>query len=64
MNRISVANFQVLDRLQNYRMFNVRTIVKPLKYLSQYNSLFFDPPCMPIFDLSTFIEHLTVGAFN
>ena len=43
MNRISVANFQVLDRSQNYRMFNVRTIVKPLKYLSQYNSLFFWP---------------------
>jgi len=26
-NRISVANFQVLDRSQNYRTFNVRTIV-------------------------------------
>ena len=26
-NRISVANFQVLDRSQNYRIYNVRTIV-------------------------------------
>jgi len=26
-NRISVANFQVLDRSQHYRIFNVRTIV-------------------------------------
>ena len=40
-----VANYQVLDRSQNYRIFNVRTIVQPLKYLSQYNSLPFDPPC-------------------
>ena len=26
-NRTSVANFQVLDRSQNYRIFNVRTII-------------------------------------
>ena len=26
-NRISVANFQKLNRSQNYRVFNVRTIV-------------------------------------
>jgi len=26
-NRISVANFQVLDRSQNYRIFNVKTII-------------------------------------
>ena len=26
-NTISVANFQVLDRSQNYRIFNVRTVV-------------------------------------
>jgi len=27
MNRISAANFQVMDRSQNYRIFDVRTIV-------------------------------------
>jgi len=37
--RISVANFQVLGRSRNYRIFNLRTVVYPLKYLSQYNSL-------------------------
>ena len=36
--RISVANFQALDRSQNYRIFNA---VYPLKYLSQYNRLLF-----------------------
>jgi len=46
-NRItgSVANFQVLDRSQNYGIFNIRTVVWPLKYLSQYNSLLFLTPC-------------------
>jgi len=39
--RISVANLQGLDRSQNYRKFNVRTMVYPLKDLSQYNSLLF-----------------------
>jgi len=43
INRISVANVQVQDRSQNYRIFNVRTIVYPLQYLSQYNSLLFWP---------------------
>jgi len=39
-------NFQVLDRSQNYRIFNVRAIVQPLKYLSQHNSLlYFEPQC-------------------
>jgi len=33
--------FQLLDRSQNYRITSVRTIVHPLKYLSQYNSLLF-----------------------
>ena len=37
-NIISVVNFPVLDCSQNDRMFNARTIVQPLKYLSQYNS--------------------------
>ena len=31
----------LLDRSQNYRILNVRAIVWPLKYLSQYNSLLF-----------------------
>jgi len=35
------GNFQVLDCSQNYRIFNVKTIVWPLKYLSQYNRLLF-----------------------
>jgi len=33
--------FQLLDRSQNYKIFNVRAIVLPLEYLSQYNSLLF-----------------------
>ena len=37
--------FQLVNRSQNYRIFNVTAIVYPLKYLSQYNSLLFDPPC-------------------
>jgi len=32
-DRNSVANFQVRNRSQNYTIFNVRTIVQPLKYL-------------------------------
>jgi len=36
--------FQLLDRSHNHRIFNVRDIVY-LKYLSQYNSLLFDPSC-------------------
>ena len=35
--------FRLLDRSQNYRIFNVRATVLPLKYLSQYNSLLFWP---------------------
>jgi len=42
-NRIYVANYQVLDHSQNYRIFNVRAIVWSLKYPSQYNSLLFWP---------------------
>ena len=34
---------QLLGRSQNYRIFNVKAIVQPLKYLSQYNSLLFGP---------------------
>jgi len=41
-HRIGVANFQVLDRSHNNRIFNDRT----LKYLAQYNSLLFDPSCI------------------
>ena len=33
--------FQLLDRSQNYKIFNVRAIVYPLKYVSQYKSLLF-----------------------
>ena len=37
--------FQIMDRLQNKRIFHVRGIVYPVKYLPQYNSLLFlDPP--------------------
>ena len=42
-NRITVANFHVRDRSRNYRIFNFRTIVQPLKYLSHYNRLRFRP---------------------
>jgi len=35
-HRISVANFQVLDRSQNYRIFNLSAFE-----ISQYNSLLF-----------------------
>ena len=42
------AFFQSLDSSQNCRIFNgrPRAIVWPLKYLSQYNSLLFDQPCI------------------
>jgi len=45
-NRIIVANFQVLDHSENYRIlkFNVRTIIIVIAFgidLSQYNSLLF-----------------------
>jgi len=37
--------FKIMDRLQNKRIFHVRGIVYPVKYLPQYNSLLFlDPP--------------------
>ena len=45
-NWISVANFQVPEHSQNYRIFNTGTAVHPLKYLSQYNTLLFWPPCI------------------
>jgi len=37
--------FLLLDRSQNYRIFNVMTVVYPLKYLSHTTAYFFDPPC-------------------
>jgi len=40
MCRISVVNFQVLNRSQNYIIFNVRTIVLA------FEKSIFDPPCI------------------
>jgi len=45
MSIINVANFQVLDHSQNYRVFNVRTIVFEMSITVQQLT-FFDPPCM------------------
>ena len=36
--------FEIMDRLQNKRIFHVRGIVYPVKYLPQYNSLLFLHP--------------------
>jgi len=48
-NIISVANFQVLDRSQNYRIFNVRTILSSLWNIYHITTAdFFDPPCICI----------------